>query len=114
MRVSDDELLPEHFLRTYIELYKCIAYKVTYRMTYCRAIKYLHALNSFLTNVPILHPLKTPKSESFSGVFEGGTLTAQRMKFSTKEFFGKCDQIWSHLMKKILNGNVSSHWPEMV
>ena len=32
--------------------------------------------------------------------------TAQKMKFSTKGFFGKCDQIrrklriWSHLLKK--------------
>ena len=33
--------------------------------------------NPFLANVPILHPLKTPESLSFSGVFRGfkmGTL----------------------------------------
>ena len=36
--------------------------------------------------------------------------TAQRMKFSTKDFFSKCDQsrsflrIWSHLLKKSLVG----------
>ena len=37
--------------------------------------------------------------------------TAQRMKFSIKNFFGKCDQIpifllgWSHLLKKSLMEN---------
>ena len=37
--------------------------------------------------------------------------TAQRMKFSTKNFFSKCDQIysklrnWSHLLKKSVIGN---------
>ena len=36
--------------------------------------------------------------------------TAQKIKFSIKDFFSKCDQIhsflwiWSHLLKKILNG----------
>ena len=30
------------------------------------------------------------------------TLTAQKMKFSAKNFFSKCDQIWSHLLKKSL------------
>ena len=38
--------------------------------------------------------------------------TAQKMKFSMKDFFSKCDQIrsflriWSHLLKKILNGKL--------
>ena len=38
-------------------------------------------------------------------------LTAQKMKFSTKNFFSKCDQIrsflqiWSHLLKKPLMKN---------
>ena len=33
--------------------------------------------------------------------------TAQKMKFSIKYFFSKCDQIsiWSHLLKKSLIGN---------
>ena len=37
--------------------------------------------------------------------------TAQKMKFSIKEFFSKCDQIrrklriWSHLLKNSLMGN---------
>ena len=30
------------------------------------------------------------------------THTAQKMKFSSKNFFSKCDQIWSHLLKKSL------------
>ena len=36
--------------------------------------------------------------------------TAQKMTFSIKDFFGRCDQIrwklrlWSHLLKNILNG----------
>ena len=39
------------------------------------------------------------------------TLTAQKMKFSIKDFFSKCDQIrrklriWSHLLKKSLMEN---------
>ena len=39
------------------------------------------------------------------------TCTAQKMKFSIKDFFGKCDQIrnflriWSHLLKKSLMKN---------
>ena len=39
------------------------------------------------------------------------TITAQIMKFSIKDFFGKCDQIrsflriWSHLLKKFLMEN---------
>ena len=38
-------------------------------------------------------------------------LTAQKKKFSIKDFFGKCDQIsrflriWSHLLKKYLMGS---------
>ena len=40
--------------------------------------------------------------------FEVVTLTAQKMKLSSKDFFSKCDQIqgilriWSHLLKKSL------------
>ena len=44
------------------------------------------------------------------------THTAQKMKFSVKDFFSKCDQIWiwSHLLKKSLMENfifcgVASH-----
>ena len=28
--------------------------------------------------------------------------TAQKVKFSIEDFFSKCDQIWSHLLKKSL------------
>ena len=41
------------------------------------------------------------------------TYTAQKMKFSNKDFFSKYDQIrrklqiWSHLLKKFLMENVS-------
>ena len=43
------------------------------------------------------------------------TPTAQKMKFSTKDFFSKCDQIrtilriWSHLLKKSLMENFIFH-----
>ena len=42
----------------------------------------------------------------------GRTYPAQRMKFSIKDFFGKCNQIrrklriWSHLLKKFLMKNI--------
>ena len=50
-----------------------------------------------------------------------GTSTAQKMKFSFKDFFSKCDQIgsflwiWPHLLEKSLMENfifcaVQSHW----
>ena len=31
--------------------------------------------------------------------------TAQKMKFSIKDYLSKCDQIWSHLLKKSLTEN---------
>ena len=40
------------------------------------------------------------------------TITAQKMKFSIKDFFSKCDQIcsflgiWPHLLKKSLMKNI--------
>ena len=40
------------------------------------------------------------------------TITTQKMKFSIKDFFSKCDQIrcklriWSHLLKKSLMENL--------
>ena len=43
--------------------------------------------------------------------FENLLITAQKMKFSIKDFFSKCDQIcrklrtWSHLLKKPLMEN---------
>ena len=42
-----------------------------------------------------------------------GSFTAQKMKFSIKDFFSKCDQIhsflrfWSHLLKKSLIQNLA-------
>ena len=44
-------------------------------------------------------------------LFKSSTVTAQRMKFSIKDFCSKCDQIrrkrriWSHLLKKSLMEN---------
>ena len=44
-------------------------------------------------------------------VLEKITVTTQKMKFSVKDFFSKCDQIrsflwiWSHLLKKSLMEN---------
>ena len=43
--------------------------------------------------------------------YASGDYTAQKMKFSIKDFFSKCDQIssflriWSHLLKKSLMKN---------
>ena len=50
---------------------------------------------------------------SKNGAIDGddGDCTAQKMKFSIKDFFSKCDQIcrklrmWSHLLEKSLMGN---------
>ena len=53
--------------------------------------------------LPGLFPRNSPKIL--------GTITAQKMKFSIKDFFNKCDQIlrklriWSHLLKKSLMEN---------
>ena len=78
----------------------------------------------FLTNMTLhaieLHYQVIPMSRS-SNIFDGleteyliSTLnkyTAQKMKFSMKDFFSKCHQIriflriWSHLLKKSLEGN---------
>ena len=47
----------------------------------------------------------------FSSVAPSILMTAQKMKFSIKDFFSKCDQIcrklliWSHLLKKSLMEN---------
>ena len=46
---------------------------------------------------------------------EKTNITAQKMKFSVKDFFSKCDQIckklriWSHLLKKSLLKNFISY-----
>ena len=67
--------------------------------------------NPFLSNVLILQPLKTSENIWFNGVFRGyriGALarnnvvwiTAQRMKFSIKDFFS--NWIWSHLLKYLM------------
>ena len=46
------------------------------------------------------------------------TITTQKMKFSIKDFFSKCDQIrrklgsWSHLLKKSLMENFFFFWSE--
>ena len=87
-----------------------------------------------MIKVPVLHPLLTPESQNLYGVFKGykmGTSasnglikvnndilsvkifsnTAQKMKFSVKNFFSKCDQIWKQetadlvaFTEEILNG----------
>ena len=44
-------------------------------------------------------------------IFDIANVTAQKMKFSIKDFFSKCDQIrrklliWPHLLKKSLTEN---------
>ena len=56
--------------------------------------------------------LACSKCESYWSAY-GVLYTAQEMKFSTKDFFSKCDQmpsfqrIWSHLLKKSLIENFS-------
>ena len=74
---------------------------------------------SFERPINVLHMrgLVRLRSDSFSKVtgfrllssYEGkSTVTAQKIKFSIKDFFSKCDQIrkklriWSHLLKKSL------------
>ena len=59
---------------------------------------------------------KQMNQEIFALNIEAGSLllTAQKMKFSIKDFFSKCDQIrsllriWSHLLKKSLTENFIS------
>ena len=57
--------------------------------------------------VSILDPVKY----LWWSIFEKIVNTAQKMKFSIKDFFSKCDQIrkklqiWSHLLKKSLMEN---------
>ena len=54
----------------------------------------------------------TIESPSINIFFLGG-FTAQKMKFSIKDFFSKCDQIrrklqiWSHLLEKSLTENLT-------
>ena len=55
----------------------------------------------------------TPNTDTFYAVITtiSDGLTAQKLKFSIKDFFSKCDQIrrklliWSHLLKKSLLEN---------
>ena len=59
---------------------------------------------------PSFMTLACSKCESYWFTY-GVLYTAQEMKFSTKDFFSKCDQIrkklriWSHLLKKSLVEN---------
>ena len=66
-------------------------------------------INSFQPNAPFSYPLKTSENLWLCDGFRGwrnGTFTAQKMKFSIKDFFSKFyqfrrkPQIWSHLLKK--------------
>ena len=89
-----------------------------------------------MIKVPVLHLLLTPESQNLCGVFKGykmGTSainglikvsndilsvkifsnTTQKMKFSIKNFFSKCDQIWKQetadlvaFAEEILNGKL--------
>ena len=58
------------------------------------------------TNVYVFSAVNFLKKDDIISLF-----TAQKMKFSIKDFFGKCDQIrstlriWSHLLKKSLMEN---------
>ena len=57
-------------------------------------------------NIPDVNDSVTKSELSNTGEF-----AAQKIKFSIKDFFSKCDQIrsflciWSHLLKKSLIGN---------
>ena len=60
----------------------------------------------------ILHESNIKLLKTFTSVFCNSLLhTAQRMEFSIKDFFSKCDQIcrklriWLHLLKKPLMEN---------
>ena len=68
---------------------------------------------SFFSNLITLFLLILARQRNCLGTKIKGTFrgTAQKMKFSTKDFFSKCDQIlrklrvWSHLLKKPLMEN---------
>ena len=44
---------------------------IFYQKLELRNISQFALFNPFLANVPILHPLKTPENQRFSGVFRG-------------------------------------------
>ena len=55
----------------------------------CHFFPGFFSLNPFLTNVPLLYPLKTPENHWFSGVFRGykiGTLARNRSKYQIANF----------------------------
>ena len=80
---------------------------------------------SYGSHKPLAHLVSHQKSKQLFGLYQfglptsyfsvrthhRGAFTAQQMKFSTADFFSKCDQIrrklqiWSHLLKKSVMEN---------
>ena len=60
----------------------------------------------------LLYPLKISSRKKWVNGLNDEIFTTQKMKFSTKDFFSKCDQIrkklrvWSHLLKKSFMENL--------
>ena len=70
--------------------------------------------NFFLINLLVKFKSLIWRENIYAGLhfyYSKGEITAQKMKFSIKDFFSKCDQIrrklriWSHLLKKSLMEN---------
>ena len=80
-----------------------------YGIAYCRTIEYLHVLNPFVANFPILYPQpwKHQKTEGYLQFLGGGRFTAQKQETADLVTF----------TEEILNGKLQfwcSTWPEMV
>ena len=89
---------------------KCSYSSSTMIQTGLEINSFLMAVNAILSLVhQFLHTCNNTVRDVFSRFIY--TYTAQKMKFSIKDFFSKCDQIrrklriWSHLLKKSLLEN---------
>ena len=64
-----------------------------------------------MNHLVLMHEVAMNIQKTYEAVPKYKTNTAQKMKFSIKDFFSKCDQtrkklqIWSHLLKKSLMEN---------
>ena len=69
------------------------------------------ARNEFILSVSVINDSLHCRQVLIFVSMQYSILTAQKMKFSIKDFFSKCDQIrrklriWSHLPKKFLMEN---------
>ena len=85
-----------HFLCSDISYIRC-------HMSYIIGIKNIKILLQKSYIIACINEMKD--------VFKGAAITAQKMKFSIKDFFSTCDQIrsflriWPHLLKKSLMQN---------